>query len=134
MQVNKTLMYKFYIQTKWWVTLLFPFFLETFIHLGSLHRFIENRKKNFFASPKFHRLRNFFYAHMAIHKRSLKLLKNSGCYLKRDMLGDFYVTILSEELLLILIIVIWLSSCVIFCNFLKSFFYHVAHDTNLFSL
>lgn len=76
-------------------------------------------KKNvLFASSRFHKLRNFFYAHMAIHKRPLQLLENSGCYLKIvDMLGDFNVKIFSEELILILITVIWLSSCAIFCNF-----------------
>ena len=41
-------MYKFYVQTKWWIIFLFPLSLETFIYLGSLHRFIENRKKKFF--------------------------------------------------------------------------------------
>lgn len=107
------------MQTKWWVTFLFPFFLETYIHLASLNRSADNRKKNvLFASSRFHRLPNFFYAHMAIHKRPLQLLENSGCYLKIvDMLGDFNVKIFSEELILILITVIWLSSCAIFCNF-----------------
>lgn len=129
MQVNKTLCLTYKQNDE--LFFCFPFsWRHSFTYFP--HRFIENRKKKFFASSKFHRLRNFFYAHMAIHKRPLKWLKNSGCYLKTDMLGDFYVTILSEELLLILIIVIWLSSCAILCNFLKSFFYHVAHDTNLF--
>lgn len=36
------------MQTKWWVTFLFPFSLETFIQLDSLHSCIENRKKYVF--------------------------------------------------------------------------------------
>lgn len=113
----KLSLYKFYTQTKWWVTFspLFP---------GEIHSpwfsayAYWNGKKNrffFFASSKFHRVRNIFYAHMVIHQRLLQLRENAGYYSKTRHARQ----LICEDIIQGIVININCSHVTTLCNLLQ---------------
>lgn len=61
-------------------------------------------------------------------------MKTDMIYLKIDVLGDFHAMVLSEELLLILIIVMKLNLFWLSLLSFSYFFHHVPYDISLNSL